>query len=151
LGAFIRIQKLVEGAVTEAVQIGHIPTLAGIYQFKAYVAALCNDAAATLETAQTLIELSERYELAPFRAFGGIFSGWARAKLGDRETGVAELRQALTAYVGLGNKADLLYPQGLLAEIEADDQRIEAALTRIDEALALATFRRKIENIMLAV
>jgi predicted ATPase len=46
-------------------------------------------------------------------------------------------RQALAAYIDQGNKVDVPFFQGLLAEIEAQDDA-EGALTRIDEALAFA-------------
>ena len=67
-----------------------------------------------------------------------LYLGWARARLGDRETGVTELRQALAAYTDQGNKLFVPLFQGLLAEIEAEGQDAEGALARIDEALALA-------------
>ena len=65
-------------------------------------------------------------------------SAWARAKLGDRDSGSAELRQALAEYVSQGNKLYLPFYRGLLAEIEAEGGDAEAALAGIDEALALA-------------
>jgi adenylate cyclase len=48
-----------------------------------------------------------------------------------------QLRQALAAYTNQGNKLFVPFFQGLLAEIEARDDA-GGALTRIDEALALA-------------
>jgi predicted ATPase len=65
-------------------------------------------------------------------------SGWARAQLGDFEVGAAELRQALASYRNQGNGLWVPIFRGLLAEIEARDQGVEAAVTRIDEALAFA-------------
>jgi predicted ATPase len=52
---------------------------------------------------------------------------------------VAELREALAAYISQGYKGNVLLYQGLLAELEAEGQDAEAALARIDEALALAS------------
>ena len=65
-------------------------------------------------------------------------SGWARAQLGDFEVGAAELRQALASYRDQGNGLWVPIFRGLLAEIEARGQGVEAALTCIDEALAFA-------------
>ena len=48
-----------------------------------------------------------------------------------------QLRRALVAYTGQGNKQFVPFFQGLLAEIEAQGDA-EGALTRMDEALALA-------------
>jgi predicted ATPase len=48
-----------------------------------------------------------------------------------------QLRQGLAAYTNQGNKSYVPFYQGLLAEIDAQDDAA-GALTRIDEALALA-------------
>ncbi len=73
-----------------------------------------------------------------YLAFGALQLAWARAKLGDRDAGSAEFRQALAEYASQGNKFWLPFYQGLLAEIEAERGDAEAALAEIDEALALA-------------
>ena len=62
----------------------------------------------------------------------------ARARLGDRETGNKELREGISALNTQGAKFWVPFCQGLLAEIEAERQDVEQALTRIDEALGLA-------------
>ncbi len=48
------------------------------------------------------------------------------------------LRRALTEYANKGNKLGLPFCHGLLAEVEATVDGAEAALARINEALALA-------------
>ena len=67
-------------------------------------------------------------------------STWARARLGEREVGIADLRRLLAEYNDRGNKLHAPLFQGLLAELEAEgaDDNAERALTRIDEAFALA-------------
>src|SRR5215469_18875884 len=70
-----------------------------------------------------------------------VYFGWARARCGDgsdNDIGVAEFRKAIAASIAQGNKYWVPFHQGLLAEIEAERQDIEQALTRIDEALGLA-------------
>jgi predicted ATPase len=62
---------------------------------------------------------------------------WARAKLGARGCGSAELRQALAGWASQGNKLYVPFFRGLLAEIEAEEEAAEAALAEIGEALAL--------------
>jgi predicted ATPase len=96
------------------------------------------DAQATKYAAQALTEISREYGLAHYLSFAAIYSAWARARLGDREVGVTEFRQALAAYREQGNKLWVPFYRGLLAEIEAEDQDADAALAHIDEALALA-------------
>jgi predicted ATPase len=65
-------------------------------------------------------------------------SNWARARLGDRESGMMGLREALATYLGQEHKLFAPLFHGLLAELEAQGDDAEAALTRIDQALALA-------------
>ena len=76
--------------------------------------------------------------MALYLAYGEMPAIWARARLGDRQSGMTGLQEALPAYLGQGNK--LLAPlfQGLLAELEAGGEDAEGALREIDEALALA-------------
>ena len=89
-------------------------------------------------TADSLLELTRQHGISVYATLGTMCSGWARAQLGDREAGVAEFREALATYTGQGNKGHVPLHQGLLAELEADGQDMEAALTRMDAALALA-------------
>jgi predicted ATPase len=65
-------------------------------------------------------------------------SNWARARLGDCQTGITGLREALAAYLGQGNKLWAPLFQGLLAELDAEGEGAEGALRGIDDALALA-------------
>jgi predicted ATPase len=95
------------------------------------------DAGAAGRAAEIIAKLSQENALTLFAARGALESAWASARLDGRETGATELRQALAAYADQGNKLLVPFYQGLLAEIEAQSDT-EAALTRIDEALALA-------------
>ena len=61
-----------------------------------------------------------------------------RARLGDRETGSEELREGIAAITASGTKYWVPFFQRLLAEVEADRENVEQALTRADDALALA-------------
>jgi class 3 adenylate cyclase/predicted ATPase len=141
LGNLAQVREFIEEAVARALASGHVPTMVGVYQFKAILESLREDVLATRGTAETLRELGQRHKLAAYIALGEIYSGWARAKLGEREAGIAELQRGLTAYTELGTKGGVPYLQGLLAEIEADGQQVEASLVRVDEALASAANR----------
>jgi predicted ATPase len=97
------------------------------------------DAAAARRDAEIVVKLSRENALALNATLGTLQSAWASAWLGARETGARELRQALAAFTGQGNKQKQYVPlfQGLLAEIEAQGDA-DGALTRIEEALTLA-------------
>jgi predicted ATPase len=138
LGDVTRARELIEAAVARAIKSRHVPTLANVYHFKAIFEILRGDAGATLRAAETIVELSREHGLALYLAWGTLFLCWARARLPDCETGVTELGQALAAYTNQGNKLFVPFFQGLLAEIEAEEEDAEGALSRIDEALAVA-------------
>jgi predicted ATPase len=131
-------RELIEEAVARAVESDHVPTVAYITYFKVLLELLRGDAGAAQRATETLVEISRQHGTALFLAVGAMSSGWARARLGDRETGATELRTALAAFTAQGNKLWVPFFQGLLAEIEAEGQDVEGALARIDDALALA-------------
>jgi class 3 adenylate cyclase/predicted ATPase len=139
LGEIERARELIDEAVARAVESAHAPTLANTYHYKALFEIIRGDAEAARDAAQTLVELSREHGLALFLSEGTASLGWARARLGDRETGVRELRESIAAHTEQGNKLFVPFYQGLFAEIEAEGSDYQAALTQIDEALALAT------------
>jgi class 3 adenylate cyclase/predicted RNase H-like nuclease len=138
LGEIGRARELGEESVARALESRHVPTQSNTYYFKSLFEILRGDAGAARRAAETAVELSREHGIALNLAQGALSSSWARARLGDRETGVTELRQALTAYLSQGNKLFAPFFKGLLAELEAEGQGAEEALSRIDEALVLA-------------
>jgi predicted ATPase len=65
-------------------------------------------------------------------------AGWARGRFNNPIAGAAELQQGLTAYASHGARLATGFYTGLLAKLEAETLGAESALSRIDEALALA-------------
>jgi predicted ATPase len=131
-------RKQGEEAIARAVESAHAPTLANAYTYKALFDAFRNDAEAARRVAESLLEVSRAHGLGLYLAMGALFSGWASARLGDRVTGMTELRQALAAYADQGNKLHAPFFRGRLAEFEAAGQDAEGALAQIDDGLALA-------------
>ena len=138
LGEIAQVRGLSEEAIAHARGTGHVPTIIGVYQSKAVLESAVWRRRCDWRTAETVLELGQQHKLAVYVAWGQIFAGWAREKLGEREAGTAQLQRGLMALTELGTKGGAVYPQGLLAEIEAQGQQVEGALARIDEALALA-------------
>jgi predicted ATPase len=126
-----------EEAVAHAIETGHVPNLVRTHNSKALFEIMRGDAAAARRDSQIVIKLGQENSLTLYATDGALRSAWATARLDGREAGATELRQALAAYIGQRNQGFVQFWQGLLAEIEADDDASEA-LTRIDEALALA-------------
>jgi class 3 adenylate cyclase/predicted ATPase len=138
LGEVERARGLIEQAKTLADESRHGLTLAVTYFFASMVEMFRGDAEATLRDAEILIEIAANIEVSFFAGLAKICRGWARARLGDRESGSVELRQGLAELAE--QKALLAMPayQGLLAEFEAERPNPDRALAQIDEALALA-------------
>jgi len=137
LGEVGAARALIEEAVAHAIETGHVPTLVNIYFYKTHFEAVRGDAGATQRGAKIVVELSQENAITLFKVWGMLYSAWASARLDGQETAAMGLRQALAAYTDQGNKISVPFFQGLLAEIEAQ-RDAEGALTRIDEALALA-------------
>src|SRR6185503_5488451 len=93
--------------------------------------------AAAVRFSEALLELTEEHQMALYHGHGSVHASWARARLGEGETGAANLVQAITAYTDLGANLYLPFYQGLLAQLEGERQDARTALTRIDDALAL--------------
>jgi class 3 adenylate cyclase/predicted ATPase len=138
LGDARRAQELAEDATARAVEFTHIPTRTNTNFFRATFEIFRGDAAAAQRTAKIMVDLSREHGLSLYLTYGAVYLAWARARLGDRETGAAELRAAVAAYSDQGNKLYMPFYQGLLAETEAHDAGVEGALSRIEEALVLA-------------
>jgi class 3 adenylate cyclase/predicted ATPase len=133
-----RGRELIGEACARAVDSAYAPTLLNTYSTKATLEILCDDAEAAGRAAEAAIAISREHGLADYLLYGALPLAWARAKLGDRDVGSAEFRQALAECAGQGNKFRLPFYRGLLAEIENEGGDAGAALAAIDEALALA-------------
>jgi predicted ATPase len=138
LGNVDQARELMQEAVMRAGATTHAPTVTNVDYFRAVFEVLRGNTGAALHTADSLLELTRQHGISVYATLGTMCSGWARAQLGDREAGMAEFGEALATYTGQGNKGHVPLHQRLLAELEADGQDTEGALTRMDAALALA-------------
>jgi class 3 adenylate cyclase/predicted ATPase len=125
-------------AVARGVEINHATTLVNIYHLTAIFEMARGDVDAARRAAQAEVDLSREHGLPVFLLYGGAANAWVLARRGDVQTGVAELREALARGAEQGIRGVTILHRGLLAELEAEGQDVEAALARIDETLALA-------------
>jgi tetratricopeptide (TPR) repeat protein len=137
LGEVGLARALIEEAVALAIETGHVPTLVHTYFNKALFEIVRGDAGAARRDAEIVVKLSQENAMTFYTAWGALQSAWASARLDGSGATATGLRQALAAYTNEGNKLYVPFYQGLLAEIEAQGDA-GAALSRIDEALALA-------------
>jgi predicted ATPase len=138
LGDVEQAQEMIQQAKTRANELQDVFTLAILYSFTPMLDAFRGDPAAALREAETLAEIAEKIGVPLFAAVAKTNRGWARARLGDREAGLEELRQGLAEYAGQKALIDGPFGRGLLAELEVEAGSADKALPRIDEALALA-------------
>jgi predicted ATPase len=136
LGDIEGARKLIDESVARAVESDRVQDLINAYNYKATHEIDLGDAEAALRTAEIHAEICRRHQVEPQNAL--LQLAWARARLGDRKIGMAELRQALATRMEGNDKLFLPRFQGLLAELEAEEQDFEGALARIDVALAVA-------------
>ena len=138
LGELGQTRELMDDALARAVESGHIPTLANTHTHKALFELHRGNNEAAWRDAERVLQLGRQHELPTYLAFGSMLRGYARASVGERDVGIAELRDGLTAYIEQGNKAWVPYYQGLLARLECAGRDVDGALQRIDEALGMA-------------
>jgi predicted ATPase len=99
---------------------------------------LRGDPETVMRTAKIPLDLGRDHGMAVYLALGQMRSNWARVRLGDCESGMTGLGEALAAYLGHGNKLWVPLFQGRLAELESEGNDTDGPLRRINEALALA-------------
>jgi predicted ATPase len=138
LGDVKQARALSEEALARADETAHAPTRANVYYVISRYHMLRGDPETVMRTAKIPLDLGREHGMALYLAYGEMDSNWARAWLGDRQSGTIGLREALAAYRGQGNKVHVPLFQGRLAELEAKGREVDDASRRIDEALALA-------------
>jgi hypothetical protein len=136
-GEVERARQLVELAIRDAVDSGHIATLAQVLASTMF-GGYRHDADATLRAGERLVRLAREHGIETHAAIGEVYASWARGRLGDPASGALNTRKALEAYIGQGNRLFAPYFYGLRAELEAATVGADLALRSIDEGLALA-------------
>jgi predicted ATPase/class 3 adenylate cyclase len=133
-----RARELVRDAMRRAVELEHPPTLTSAIQFELNFEVLRADAEAALPLARRLQQLGRELGLPLYSATAALGAGWAGGRLGGASEGGVELREALADFMRQGNRLFAPLFLGRLAELEAEGQSLETALSRADEALALS-------------
>jgi predicted ATPase len=136
-------------ALTLAQELVHPYSFGTALAFAAWLHHLRREGHLTQERAEAAIALGIEQELAVFPAMGTIFRGWALAQRyaepatrhGQREEGMAQMRQGLMAWRATGAAVFQPYGLALLAAASAQMGQIEAGLTLLAEALAMINDR----------
>src|SRR5271157_416967 len=135
VGEITRAQELEDAMIVRAREIGHVATLAYAAGNRALFEMIRHDARAAAPFAAETSELGRTHGLRTIDLLGGVASEWARARLGEREGGAARMREAIERRQLHSTLHASLFV-ALLAELEAENGKIDSAVGAIDRALA---------------
>jgi len=126
------------GALALARRHSHPFSLALSLVFAAEIHQCRHEVQLARECAEAAIALSTDQGFPFWLAWGTIVRGWALAKQGSIEEGIAQIRQGLTAYQATGADLGRSYFLTLLAQIYEDAGQVQAGLDVLAEAFAMA-------------
>jgi class 3 adenylate cyclase/predicted ATPase len=125
------------GAIAEARELAHPPSLAVSSGLGARLLSLVGDDAALDERVAQLVAVATEQGFPFWRAHGTIFHGWVKVKNGDVAEGMSILRSGTTAYRATGARLWMPHFTALLASAYEIAGQIDEAVTQLDDALQL--------------
>jgi predicted ATPase len=123
-------------AVALGGKLGQPSTLALALHFAAMLRQYRREVPAVRESAEATTAIATEHGLSFWRACGQVMRGWALAGQGASASGIAQLREGLTAWKAAGSETYRTYFLALLAEALGKEGRIEEGLGVLAEALA---------------
>ena len=135
LGEVERARAVAESAMAHAVQSEHIDTLAYCQAYMCVFEAIRRDPARTARYAEALVAIARGHGMEWWLVTGTFFRGWTRWHAGEREAGVADMRQGMALCRSYGLRCAPALFEALLAETEAEAGEVGLALARLDELL----------------
>jgi predicted ATPase len=124
-------------AVALGRELGQPSTLALALHFAAMLRQYRRELPAVRESAEATTAIATEHGLAFWRACGQVMGGWALAGQGAPASGLAQLRQGLSACKARGAETYRTYFLALLAEALAQEGQIKEGLDVLAEALTL--------------
>src|SRR5208337_2183796 len=138
LGEVDRARRLVADMMRRTTEITHVGTICFANMHAGYLEMMRGDPIQTDPFANALARLARDHDLKMWTAFGVFLEGWTARQAGARDAGLAGMRDGVSQLAEQG----VVVFDGLittkLAQAEADDGAIVAALTIIDEAIAVS-------------
>jgi len=129
--------RLAERALTDAESAAHAPTMGHALLFAALLGLVRCNPEAVATYSQAFADIVSQYDLpAPWPGQAVFFRGWAKSSDGAAESRPAEMRRGLAIYREQGRAWILPSLEAALAEAEASAGETDAALRRLDDALA---------------
>ncbi len=122
-------------ANTLAQKVSHPYSIAFALVFAAFLHQSLRDMPTTHELAEAAINLATDQGFEYWGSHGTILHGFALAMQGQGESGIAELRRGLAAYLATGSRTWQPYSLGLLAQAYGENGQTQEGLDVLDEAL----------------
>jgi class 3 adenylate cyclase/predicted ATPase len=135
LGEVDRARSRAEEAVSQAAQCGHIPTICYAHIWKCLFEAVRRDAGRARAHAEAVVGLSREHGLPVQLAAGTVLQQWARWRAGDQGAGAAGIRESNRILNETGFRLFQPLFAALIAEAEASERQIDAALAVLNDQL----------------
>ena len=119
-------------------RLNHAPTLANALWKACAAFAMLGQPEEVATAATELIALTDVHGLPMPRTHGFILLGWARARSGRAEEGIAQMEETDQLRTRIGGLSHLTFAQGLRAEALLSAERHVEALGHVERALATA-------------
>lgn len=134
-------------------------TRGSVAVFASLMAMLDGDAERTLRASEAAHQIAEEYGVVQWDVMSRALHGWARIRLGDVGPGIAEIRDAQTAWAETGARIFSTYMLAFLAEghlragdtaagLEAIDRGLDVAETVLDRSFVPELWRLKGELLL---
>src|SRR5215470_4159896 len=130
--------RAADRALAYSRELGHAHTLAYAFGLAGRVAVFARDVATVYARSNDCVVVASEHGFAYWAAWGLVLQGWADAQRGEATTGIARIRDGLTAYEATGDRCGTPFLLTLLAEALALAGKIEEALAALNDALAKA-------------
>ena len=122
-------------------EVDHVPSLASAMGFALFFHHYQQDVARTRTTADELFALSQEQGFQNWFAVSFLYRAWARAREGEVEQGIGELRHGIQMFRSIGARLILVGVHAMLGEALLLAGRPDEALAALEEGLVEARTR----------
>jgi predicted ATPase/class 3 adenylate cyclase len=137
LGYPVQALALLHEALALAQELSHPASLVMVQCWAAYLLQWHRDVSAVYEHAEAAVALSTEQGFAQWAAQGTILRGWALARQGQGEEGLAQVRQGIAAYRATGARLNIPHYCTVLADVATHVGHPQDGLQALAEALAV--------------
>jgi predicted ATPase len=125
-----------EDAVLQAEQSQHIPTIAYAHLWNCIFEMMRRDPARAGPHADAFVALGREHDLPAWLAVSAVVQRWASWVAGEQGAGASGIRESNSALLKMGFRLCAPLFAACVAEAEASERRIEAAVATLDDQLA---------------